>query len=164
MIVNEKINIIKSTITRLIKIELEYLDILKDTILAITIYRIIGGYQAILDFPENFSVVVDVCLFATVIIPLFFATLHLVIHNPYMIFNLNPSIKIKSAWKKLLLALTCCLLSVLNPILLINAYESSKEKFRKMAKSLDNKMFIQLSHANKIKNQWAFFVNIELGR
>ena len=158
------VNIIKSTISRLIKIELEYLDILKDTILAITIHRIIGGYQAILSFPDNFSVVVDLCLFATVIIPLFFATLHLVIHNPYMIFNLNLSTKIKKSWKKILLSLTCCLLSVFNPILLINAYEAAKEKFRKMAKTLDDKMILQLKNANKIKDQWAFFVNIELGK
>ena len=164
MVVNERISTFKSTITRLIKIEFEYLDILKDTILAITIYKIIGAFPAIFDFPTNFSVVVDLCLFATVIIPLFFATLHLEIHNPYMIFNLGQSFTVKKAWKKTLMSLTCCLLSFLNPILLINAYEASKEKFKNMAKSLDENMILQLRYAKKIKYQWASFVNIELGK
>ena len=111
----------------------------------------------------NTSMLVDLCLFATVIIPLFFATLHLVVHNPYMIFNQRQSFTVKKAWKKTLLSLTCCLLSVLNPILLVNAYEASKAKFVKMAKSLDDKMILQLRHTKKIKDQYASFVNIELG-
>ena len=55
-------------------------------------------------------------------------------------------------------------MSVLNPILLINAYEASKENLRKMAQSFDEKMILQLRHTKKIKDQWAFFVNIELGK
>merc|ERR1712016_267810 len=47
--------VIKDTIVRLTKMELEYLDILKDFFLAFSLYRIVGGYNSFMEFPSNFS-------------------------------------------------------------------------------------------------------------
>ena len=144
-------------------IELEYLDILKDSFIAISLYYIVGGYQAILDFPTHFSIIVVLCMFTTVVVPIFFATLHLVVHNPFMVFNFDSSHKIKEKWKKLLMTFSCCILSFLNPILLVNAYESAKEKSKSMAKSMDRNIITQLRYTQNIKMQWLSFLKIELG-
>ena len=154
----------KETLTRLLKIELEYLDILKDSFIAISLYNIVGGYQAILDLPTNFSIVVVICSFTTVVVPIFFATLHLVVHNPFMVFNFDSSHKIKGKWKKILMTFSCCILSFVNPILLVNAYESAKEKSKSMAKSMNRNILTQLRHTQKIKTQWLSFIKIELGK
>ena len=163
MMFDERIFAAKDTLTRLLMIELEYLDILKDSFIAISLYYIVGGYQAILDFPTHFSIIVVLCMFTTVVVPIFFATLHLVVHNPFMVFNFDSSHKIKGKWKKLFMTFSCCILSFLNPILLVNAYESAKEKSKSMAKSMDRNIITQLRHTQNIKMQWLSFLKIELG-
>ena len=100
---NEKIMYMGKISFSLVKIELEFIDILKDSILAITLFLIIGQ-QTFIDFPSDFSVVVATCLLLSVVIPIFFATLHLVVHNPFMIFQ---SDKIYIGTNKKLMILTC---------------------------------------------------------
>ena len=164
MIIDEKILFAKQTLTRLLKIELEYLDILKDSFIAISLYSIVGGYNSMMEFPTNFSIIVVLCFFASLVIPIFFATLHLAIHNPFMIFYIQPPETINSRMKKTVMTLLCCLLSFLNPILLVNAYEGAKEKTKSMAKSMNAELVQQLEYVKNIKNQWITFIKIELGK
>ena len=58
----------------------------------------------------------------------------------------------------------CCLFSIVNPLLMVNAYEGAKEKTRRMAKAMDRKVILQMRHARAIKDQWVTFVKIELGK
>ena len=102
-------------------------------------------------------------LAATVVLPLFFATLHLVVHNPFMILTRQKNIEDSTGLKRVLATVICFLFSVLNPILLVNAYEGSKEKIRVMAKVKDENIIHQMGKSRKIKEQWAAFVQIELG-
>ena len=155
--------VLKNFIARLIKIEFEYLDILKDSFLAFSLYRIVGGYTAILEFPTNFSIIVVFCFSASVVIPIFFATLHLATHNPHMIFNIMPS-KVKNRLQRIMVTCFCFLFSFLNPILLVNAYESAKEKTRKMVQHLNTDVINQVTYLKAIKNQWIVFMKIELGK
>ena len=143
--------------------ELEYLDILKDSFLAFSLYTIVGGYNSMMEFPSYFSIIVVNCFFASVVIPIFLATLHLAIHNPFMIFYIMPSETINSRIKKTVMTLLCCLLSFLNPVLLLNAYEGAKDKTKSMAKSMNAKLFQQMENLNNIKHQWVSFIKIELG-
>ena len=161
---NDWIYVLKNTIIRLVKVELEYLDILKDSFLAFSLYKIIGGYEALNQFPANFSSIVVLCFLASVVVPILFATLHLAIYNPYMIFYMIPFDARKSKFKKLILFISCCILSFLNPVLLVSAYEGAKEKTRKLAKTLDTSFSEQMIKLRCIKSQWAAFIKIELGK
>ena len=58
---------------------------------------------------------------------------------------------------------TCSVLSIFNPIFLVNAYESAKEKTRVMARNMDREVISQMRHARAIKDQWVSFIQIELG-
>ena len=151
-----------NTIMRLIKIELQYLDIVKDSFLTYSLYWIVGGHKAILDFPTEFPIVVVLCLAASVVLPVMFATLHLVVHNPFLI--VTTSDKGQSGWRRATMTLVCCCLSFLNPILLVNNYEGAKEKTRTMAKAMDKNTRQQMKKTKEIKEQWTSFVQIELGK
>ena len=155
--------VLKSTITKLVKMKLEYLDIHKDSFLAFSLYKIIGGYEALKYFPLNFSIIVVLCFFASVVVPILFATLHLATHNPYMIFYMIPSEAKKSRFTKSVMTVSCCLLSFLNPILLVSAYEGAKERARNLAETLDASLSHQMVKLKCIKSQWATFIKIELG-
>ena len=161
---NRFLILFKDTIVRLVKIELEYLDILKDSFLAFSLYRIVGGFNSMMEFPSNFSIIVVLCFFASVVIPIFFATLHLAIHNPFMIFYIMPSESINSRMKKTVMTLLCAFLSFLNPVLLLNAYEGAKERTKSLAKSMNAGVVQQMETLKNIKYQWVSFIKIELGK
>ena len=152
-----------NTTVRLVRIEFQYLDILKDSFLACSLFFIVGGTQAISEFPTNFSIVVVICLLSSVVWPVLLATLHLVVHNPFLIFPMTTHKK-RAIWKKVLMISTCCVLSIFNPIFLLNSYESAKEKTRAMARDMDRKVLLQMRHARAIKDQWVSFIQIELGK
>ena len=61
-------------------------------------------------------------------------------------------------------AIVCSCLSFLNPILLVNNYKGAKEKTRKMAKAMDKNGNEQRKKTKEVKEQWASFVKIELGK
>ena len=150
-----------NTIMRLVKIELQYLDVVKDSFLTYSLYKIVGGHQAIWDFPTEFSIVVVLCLAASVVVPVVFATLHLVVHNPFLI--VTTSDKQQTGWRRAAMTLVCFFLSLLNPILLVNNYERAKEKTRKMARAMDKNTVQQIKKTKEIKEQWTSFVRIEHG-
>ena len=165
IIANEWLNVLLKTTIRLIKIELQYLDIHKDTFLVASLYFVVGGYQAIVNFPTNFSVVVVVCLFMSIVTPLFFATLHLVVHNPFLIFSSTNLNKYKTGGcRHFMMILGCFLLSAFNPIFLMSAYEGAKEKTRIMARRLDENVICQMRHTRAIQTLWVSFIKIELGK
>ena len=58
-----------STIIRLIKIELQFLDLFKDLALAITCMTVVGGLDVVLLSLSNFSSFMVIVLFATVLVP-----------------------------------------------------------------------------------------------
>ena len=99
---------------------------------------------------------------ASVVAPVVFATLHLVVHNPFLI--VTTSDKKQTGRRRAAMTLICCCLSFLNPIFLVNNYEKAKEKTRKMAKAMDKNTIHQLKKTKEIKEQWTSFVKIELGR
>ena len=150
-----------NTIKRLVKIELQYLDIVKDSFLTYSLYNIVGGYKAFLDFSTEFSIVVVLCLASTVIVPVIFATLHLVVHNPFLIFTTSD--KGQTGWRRAMMTMVCFCLSFFNQIFLVNNYEKAKEKTRKMAKAMDKNTMEQLKKTKEIKAEWTSFVITELG-
>merc|ERR1712208_32587 len=81
----------------------------------------------------------------------------------YLIFT-EVSRKMIPGWRRVIMIFTCSILSILNPILLTNAYEGANEITRKMAKVMSRKVVLQMRHARAIKNQWSAFLKIELGK
>ena len=59
---------------------------------------------------------------------------------------------------------SCWLLSFLNPIFLLSAYEEAKEDTRIMAKVMADNVLLQMRKTRNVKEQWLSFLRIELGR
>ena len=114
--------------------------------------------------PSYFPNIVVLCFFASVVIPIFLATLHLAIHNPFMIFYIMPSETTNSRMKKTVMTLLCTFLSFLNPVFLLNAYEGAKEGTKSLAKSMSAEVYQQMETLKNIKHQWVTFIKIELGK
>ena len=152
-----------NTIKRVVKIELQYLDVVKDSFLTYSLYKIVGGHQAIWDFPTEFSIVVVLCMAVSVVVPMMFATLQLVVHNPFLIVTTTLD-KEQTRWRRATMTLFCCFLSFLNPILLVNSFEGAKEKTRKLAKVMDGNTIQHMIRTKEIKKQLTSFIIIEHGK
>ena len=114
----------------------------------------------LVDYPTKFNSVYVDCMFATIVVPLILSSIHLAVNNPGTIFNIE--ITRMSKWKKILIQIVVVLLSPLNPLLIINNYESSKEHFRRLAKMGKAESLIQREKCRKLKIQRVKFVRIEL--
>ena len=148
-----------SFIKRIWQITSYIVDLYKDIFILVTMITMSGGPQAVLMFPTKFSSVVIICSGLTIIIPLMISCIHLAINNPGIVFNCYGT---KNQLKTFAMRIGVILLSVLNPILIINAYESISEKTRKMAKSHDPNLSSTLQKYRTVRRQHADFVRIEL--
>ena len=148
-----------SLMKRIWQITSYIVDLYKDIFILVTMITIAGGPQAVLMFSTKFSSVVVICSALTIIIPLMISCLHLAINNPGIVFN---SYGKPSHLKTFAMRIGVILLSVLNPILIINAYESLREKTREQAKSRDQNFLSTLQKFRIVRRQHADFVRIEL--
>ena len=152
------------TIVKSIKLLLIYVDMYKDTFLAATILITTGGWKAVWDFPTNFSSVVVICMFSSIIVPLLLSSLHLAVHSPFMIFDClderNPTIL-----NRIVAVLLCFLCTLLNPVLLITKLEKVQERARRLAKynECDLQVISLLKKSHRIRTQLAQLFKIELG-
>ena len=142
----------------ILKVEGKYVDMFKDIALSILMLEAVGGYQAIIDFPTNFSSVIVMLMFGSVIIPLFLSTLHLVVNRKKIIRESNSS-----RMRKYITIILCWSLSFLNPIILDAYYQELKEDVRKMTENYNDDAMKVQKKCKSIKKEAVKFHKIELG-
>ena len=141
-----------------------YIDLLKDSLLSYSLLRTAGGYQSVIDYPYNFSSVIILTSFALIIIPLMLSTVHIAVTNPFLIFTAEK--KKRGATERALMTIVCIILSVFNPILILNTMEKTKNEAELVAKkNIDEKKIIsKFQKVKALKNQYVGHLNIELGK
>ena len=118
----------------------------KDTYLTIYVLMAIGGWKVLYEYPGQFNTVFVACQLASILLPLGLSGLHLAANNPGMIFNCSEAEEKLPWWKRMMMQVAVVVLSVLNPLLIINCYESCKEKMRQCAKvSSENILMTRLN-------------------
>ena len=124
----------------------------------------VGGYHSIINFPTNFSSVIILTSFALIIIPLMLSTVHLAVTNPFLIFTAEK--KKRGTVRRSLMTIVCIILSVLNPILILNTMEKSKNEAELEAKKNcdEKKIKSKFQKVKEVKNQYVEHLNIELGK
>ena len=147
------------TVMAIVRIVSNFTDMFKDTFLTVTLMVILGGPLEVLSHPAQFTSVVVLTLSASILVPLVTSSLHLVSNNPGMIHSftgVRGSVVI-------VIHLAC---SFLNPLMLINRYETAKEKIRIMTKRSyqDSRVPRMIQQCRLIKMQLTEFWKIELGR
>ena len=141
---------------------MNYVDIFKDTYVAIIIQVNLGGPEAVLSSRNfhKFTSVVVMCLFATIIVPLMISSLHLALECPHMIFNYFKE-KPKGLRKRLMQAGNI-FLSLANAILLKHTFIYNKEEARRFAKEAKIGTIQMLKRCKTIKLQYVECLKHEL--
>ena len=159
---NQKLNKIVSIVKRIIQMELNLLDLVKDLCFAISLVGLIGGVTVLWFFPDKFTSVVVCIYFTSILLPLILATMDIAIYNPGMIFTIED-FQNMSCCRKFFVILGNFLFCMINPIILISSTEAMKDKIRKHARYGDFETLrtMKLSHAYEI--QRAHFMKLEIG-
>ena len=155
---------IKENMSAIISVEVKFLDIFKDLGISILMLKLIGGPQAISDFPTNFGSVIVICMFASIFIPMLISSLHLAANN-FDMFLPKRNVK-ASKYSKLRICLVTALLfllSPLHPVFLETLYLQTAEEAREMARCYKTEVVQKKLQCRKIKKQLANFMWIELG-
>ena len=119
-----------------------------------------GGVGAAMNYPDKFPSVVIICSALTIIIPILISSIHLAINNPGIVFSKRDEEDTKRIMK---MRVCIILFSFLNPVFIINAYESTKQKIIEMVRENDSNTTSMLTKCKKIKRQYVDFIRIELG-
>ena len=140
-----------------------YIDISKDLLITFTLLFLIGGLQTLIEFPTVFTSAVVISLLASIFVPLFLSSLQLARHNPDMIFGEN-FYKLPR-WKQNLGKLGIVLMCLINPALLVLAYESNQEKlrFQSLTKESYEEVEKIIKRGEEIQRQYVRYIRTELG-
>ena len=141
------------------KVIAKYVDLFKDTALSIIMLNAVGSFQSVWEFKTNFSSVIVLTMFSSVIVPLFLSTLHLVVNRKKIIEEEDTFSRIR----KYLTITLCWIASFLNPIILDAYYQELKEDVRKLTENHDIRAMTTIRKCRKIKNQIVTFHKTELG-
>ena len=147
------------TVQAFIKIESSALDIMKDLFLAALILKVVGGYEAIWQYPTNFSSIVTILAFSTVIVPLGMSSILLMIEDPWAICTFS----MKRTIPRPVMTLICFLMSGIIPILLLNAFMAIKEEAMKTARSNGRSISQTFKKYRVAKCHFVRHLRIELG-
>ena len=157
IIENQTFGYIWSLFSSVLKIINAYIDLFKDTFLACNLLVAVGP-ASVFGYPTQFTSAIVIISWASIIWPLIASTLHLVLYNPFLLFNLEVS--------RSVMVVLCVMCWVINPILLLNCYETVREKTTAVVKNTAQsfKTPRMLKAQKEIKTHLVQFHKIELGR
>ena len=152
-----------TAISTLITMETKYIDLFKDTFLAVIVLITAGGPDAVYNFPTNFTSCVVMALFLHILTPILVQSLHLAINNPLLIFNRRR--KTHSVSERVYSTISCILFGFMSPLLLLNNYFITFEKLKHLSRSNHSgtKIVELAEHCQAIRLQIVEFLKIELG-
>ena len=162
MIENEKLGKTIELVHSVVKILGSYIDLFKDTFLACSLLFAVGGPASVLGYPTKFTSAIVMLMWTTILLPLLASTLHLAIYNPFLLHN--PFLFFKESRCQMIVL--CFLYLAINPILLINLYQSIQEKIRKRVRRdpQHSKVLILRKMQMYVKSKFVQFHKTELGK
>ena len=151
------------TISKIIKILTNFVDLLKDSLLTYSMLRTVGGLDTLINFPTNFSSVIIMISFSLIVGPIILSTLTLVLNNPSLIYKTG---KENGVVRRVMSTIICILCSIINPVLLINTLEKAKDEGRKEAKkNLDPKQITaKFQEYRRVNLHYVHHLTTELGK
>ena len=142
-----------------------YLDIFKDFYIAMIVFTVSGGFIALFTFPTKLTSVVFFCFIFTILLPLLISS-HVLARD--RIQQLGPSATRK---EKMWTYTKTVSLSLLNPLLIVNEYESKIEKMKRILKDSAGKedgfdidaVIKLLEEQDILQKQYLEFLKVDLG-
>ena len=151
------------TFIKMIKIQANFIDLLKDSLLTYSMLRSVGGLNTLFNFPTNFSSVIIMISFSLIVGPIILSTLTLVLNNPSLIYKTG---KENGVIRRVFTTIICIICCIINPVLLINTLEKVKDDARKEAKKNQDPKQItaKFTEYRRIKIHYVQHLTIELGK
>ena len=142
-----------------------YLDIFKDFFIALVVFTVSGGFIALWTFPTKLTSVVFFCFILSILLPLLISS-HVLARD--RIQQSGPS---SSRKEKIWIYTKTMCLSLLNPLLIVDQYESKNEKMKEILKdSVEKKDGIDVDAVIKLleeqdilRKQYLEFMRMDLG-
>ena len=135
-----------------------YFDTVKDVHIGIILVFLAGGGSMFLN-PTGFPSVLAILFWLTILVPSLISSLHLCIYNPSMIFQ---NFQEKPIWLKILMRAGIVVLSIINPIIMINKYEEMNDKMINYALNGNRITAEFVDKLRKMNEQWVIFFKTEL--
>ena len=148
-----------STLGALFSLPSPFADIIKDTILAVSLLMIMGGPAAIKEFPTNFSSAIVIPWTVTIIIPIIMSSLNLAITQPFLVF---PGLKATRGGRALA-GLGCLVLSPLNTVILKTHLEMTQQRAIDAARGLAPDTLDLYNQCDLIEAKLKEYLQIEIG-
>ena len=162
---NDNLRKSKTAMITLWKMTSYQVDLVKDTILTISLLVIMGGPVAIYHFPTKFPSTIVLSLAATIVVPLLMSSIQLAIRNPYLILMFMR--KTAMRLNRIIMIFICIGLSVFNYALLVFNFEETKEKVVTKAKKLtdatDEEVLELIDECKLLRTQIIKYVQTDLG-
>ena len=143
----------------MIKIEIKYIDMVKDLSLTFLMLDLIGGIQALVDLPNNFGSVIVGAMFGSIFIPMLLSSVHLMNSEGVA----KQILKSSSTLKRFLKTGLFYLLSPFHPIILDKIQHETTEKARILAQNYNIQATNLMKQCRTLKSQLVTFIKIELG-
>ena len=151
-----------STVGALVSVIGHFADIVKDTILCISLLIVSGGFAAIKDFPTNFSTAVVLSWMGTIIVPIFLSSVHLALTDPFLVFN---SARLRAMrWGRVMAALGCLVLSPLNTVVLKTRLHLKEEEAVASARIQGDNTLDLYKECDEIKKKLLEYLQHEIGK
>ena len=135
-----------------------YIDICKDTYLMFVIYILVGGFDALINFPTNLSSVVVFCQFGSIVFPLLISG---ILHANDEMKRMKVSFLGKT-WKYFLANLK----SPITPLLITQEYDENKAARRRTMMHYNghrNYVLELMAEGTRVRHLYAKFLRIDLG-
>ena len=158
---NEELDETLSAVNAVRKVITSFLDLFKDSYLAIYLIVIVGGPMVIVDFITNFTSVIILSLMGTIIIPIITVSINIAINGPHLLFSFSEYyIAQKKTGKIVALCLFC---GPFIPLLLIHSLRTTQRRAKRCARRKDQNAIQLFKKLKKIKALLASMCRIELG-
>ena len=138
-----------------------FLDIAKDTALFFSLLFIMGGPDAIREFPTNFSSGIVLCWLATIILPVFASSLYLALYAPFLVFTCARLKVMKGG--KVMARLGCLLLFLLNTVLLQTNLEMAEHRATEAARDKSENTLELYTECHEFESCLYEYLQIQLG-
>ena len=138
-----------------------FLDVAKDIALFFSLLFIMGGPEAVKEFPTNFSSDIVLCWLATIILPVFASSLYLALYAPFLVFTSKKLKDMRGG--KLMARFGCLTFFLLNTVILETNLEMAEHRATEAARDKSEQTLELYTECQEMESCLNEYLQISLG-
>ena len=150
-----------SSLRAIYSIMTKFLDEAKDIALFVSLLLIMGGPEAIINFPTNFSSGIVLCWLVTIVLPVVARSLYLALYAPFLVFTSQRLMNMKGG--KLMARLGCLFFFPLNTVILQTNLEMAQHRATEAARDQSEHTLELYTECQEMESCLNEYLQISLG-